>query len=468
MIKTILCLTALLPLAACTPKTPADTPAQPGGNTSVSPAGGISFMKPLANLTSAAQADFYAGKALAEQPWVKAPATTAARDGLGPLYNARSCLACHANGGRGALPENPAENLFSAVLRLSVAGDDLQAGVVPEPHYGSQIQTQSISLEHQLGLPADPTGIAAEARVHIHWQSHTFTYPDGSSLELRKPQFELQQLAYGALAADTRFSLRNSPPLAGMGLLEAIPEADILANEDPEDKNGDGLSGRANLVWDQDVQMLRLGRYGLKANMASLEHVVAAAFLNDIGISNPLFAQQNCSPVQTTCAKAPSGNSADGFELPRDLLKLVTDFTRHLAVMQYRQPPNAQGHLLFYQLNCQGCHHPEYVTADNKGANSRQRIYPYSDWLLHDMGPELADGRSDFLATGSEWRTAPLWGVGLSEAVNGHRYLLHDGRAANVEQAILWHGGEAAASRQAFTQLDKHMRAALIDFVESL
>lgn len=452
----------LLVLSACGQHNGAQQTAQPGGATSVSPVPFASLLKPLANLNAADKPAFYAGKALAEQPWVKAPTATDARDGLGPLYNARSCVACHSNGGRGALPENPDENLFSAVLRLSTANNQ------NEPNYGNQIQTQSISLEHQLGLPTREGGIAAEAQVFIQWQTETLRYPDGSSINLRKPTFHLQQLAYGALQAGTQFSLRNAPQMAGTGLLEAIPAADILALADPDDKNGDGISGRANRVFNPASGVTELGRFGHKANLTTVEHTVAAAFLNDIGISNPLFPAQNCTPIQSACAQAPSGNNAAGFELPADLLNLVSNFTRHLGVVSYRTQPNPEGADLFQQINCSACHQPGFTTAAGAGPLNGQRIYPYTDLLLHDMGPALADNRPDFLASGSEWRTAPLWGVGLNKTINGHLYLLHDGRAASVEEAILWHGGEAAASRQAFMHLPRAQRDTLLEFVEAL
>lgn len=457
----------VLLLSACSQEKAAQQN-QPGDATSVSPVPFASLLKPVANLNTADKPAFFAGKALAEQPWVKAPTATDARDGLGPLYNARSCVACHSNGGRGALPENKDENLFSAVLRLSRPGENARIGVVPEPNYGNQIQTQSISLEHQLGLPPRADGIAAEARVLIEWQAAPFTYADGNTVALRKPVFHIQQLAYGPLQNGTLFSLRNAPQMAGTGLLEAIPAADILALQDEHDSNQDGISGRANEVYDPALGRSSLGRFGHKANLASVEHTVAAAFLNDIGISNPLFPAQNCTAAQKTCASAPTGNNAQGLELPADLLALVSNFTRHLGVMAYRQQPSAEGAKLFAELNCSACHHGSFTTAQGKGPLNGQRIHPYTDLLLHDMGPELADGRSDYLATGSEWRTAPLWGVGLNKTINGHMYLLHDGRAASVEEAILWHGGEASASRAAFIALAAGQRSALLEFVESL
>lgn len=456
----------LLALTGCGQENPSQN--QPGDASSVSPVPFPGLLSPLANLPAAEKPHFYAGKALAEQPWVKAPTATDARDGLGPLYNARSCVACHSNGGRGALPENKDESLFSAVLRLSIPGENLRSGAVPEPNYGNQIQTQSISLQHQLGLPLRADGITAEAAVYIDWQAYPFTYPDGSTVALRKPEFRLQQLAYGALHPGTLFSLRNAPQMAGTGLLEAIPAADILALQDPDDSNHDGISGRANQVYNPSSQRLEPGRFGHKANLASVEHTVAAAFLNDIGINNPLFPAQNCTTAQKTCASAPSGNNAAGFELPADLLALVTNFTRHLGVIAYRQPPSADGQVLFEQLKCTACHQSSFTTAAGPDPLHGQRIHPYTDLLLHDMGPALADGRNDFLASGSEWRTAPLWGVGLNKDINGHMYLLHDGRAASVEEAILWHGGEASASRAAFIALTAGQRSVLLEFVESL
>ncbi len=466
----------LLTLSGCQDAPPYDpAEALPAGDASVSFSPFPSSELPAANLPASAKPDFYAGKALAHQPWVKAPTITDARDGLGPLYNARTCLACHTKGGRGHVPDSGDTPLLSAFLRLSIPGSHPQHGAIAEPTYGEQLQSQSVALGHQLraSQPDLPMSVAPEGYVHLHWQEQSFVYPDGHTLNLRRPRIEIRNLGYGPLHPDTLMSLRIAPSIHGAGLIELIDQADIDALADPEDLDGDGISGRVNQVWDYRQQVSKPGRFGLKANRASLEITVAGAFAGDVGITNPLFPQQPCSSAQPSCNQQPDGNDADGVELREELLQLVVDFNRNLGVPKRRSPENSQvmaGRELFYQSGCQRCHQPDFTTvaSDQQPHLGGQRIWPYSDFLLHDMGPELADGRSDYQASGREWRTAPLWGIGLSKHISGSQNFLHDGRARSVEEAILWHGGEASASRQAFTELSTPQRQQLLMFVNSL
>ena len=459
----------------------------PGGETTSHSITKASFISPISNISDSVKTDFYAGRALAQQPWIKAPTITNARDGLGPLYNARTCLACHANGGRGKAPRDNSEVLLSTLVRLSIPGYDEMYGVIPEPHYGDQIQSQSIALSHQLRtfVTAEQLKhkeVAAEAYPYLTWQESTFVYPDGKVVGLSQPKVKLNQLAYGKLHPETLIALRVSPPLLGLGLLEAIEQVTIEELVDPNDENKDGISGRINKVWDFQLNKAVPGRFGLKANRPNLLNLTAAAFANDIGISNPLFPDQSCTKFQSLCNATPNGNDAEkglpadtghpAVELSHSLLKLATDFVSQIAVPVKRghNEPNVQeGRNKFYATGCQSCHQPSYVTGkSNNKALSEQKIWPYSDLLLHDMGPALADGRADYLATGSEWRTAPLWGVGLTKEVNGNQNFLHDGRAETIEQAILWHGGEAELVKQRFVQLSNKERLQLIAFVESL
>jgi CxxC motif-containing protein (DUF1111 family) len=458
------------------------------GSTSLKPI--PAFDKVVTNLPDSAKPDFYAGKALAEQAWIKAPTATDARDGLGPIYNARACLSCHIRGGRSRVPDESGAALFvGPLVRMSVvpgavvgAGTQsytrLIAGVIPDPVYGDQLQNQSVALLHQLGK-ANPQEIAAAADVppeavpHIQWTDSVYQYPDGRQVSLRAPQLQMQFEAYGPFDPDTRFSLRNAPVIGGTGLLERIPLAALQALEDVDDRDQNGISGRLNEVWDPVSQQWVAGRFGLKANRPNLDMVVASAFANDIGISNPLFPNQPCTAAQSACLVQVSGNNADGFELPQPLLQLVTDFTRQLGVPKRRNaddPSVLAGRRLFYQSGCAGCHHPDFVTtsSDHLPELGNQRIWPYTDLLLHDMGPGLADNRPDFAASGREWRTPPLWGVGLGQQINGSGQLLHDGRARSIEEAILWHGGEAEAVRQQFVSLAEAERQALLRFVQSL
>ena len=463
-------------------------PSDPAGTASTHSLSNADLELPAASLTTDQLPTFHAGKALAHQPWVKAPTITDARDGLGPLYNAPTCLACHMGGGRGILPADGKTPVFSALLRLSLpaeSGSDallLHEGSVPHPVYGDQLQVQSTTLSHELRRKK-PTEMAAngklapEAYLYIDWKTKLFTYPDGQQVTLSHPKARAEYLAYGPVADTVQTSLRVAPAIHGMGLIELIPQSEIAALADPDDLNRDGISGRVNQVWDKRSQSTQPGRFGLKANRSSLEMTVAGAFANDVGISNPLFPSQPCTQPQTLCQQQINGNNAEGFELPDNLLLLVTDFNRALGVPSRSSELIArteQGAELFVQTGCTQCHHPEFNTAESSRFPQlgNQKIWPFSDFLLHDMGPDLADGRPDFLASGSEWRTAPLWGmasvIAISQRFHQRLGLLHDGRAGSVEEAILWHGGEAAAVRQAFTQLPQPERKALLQFVESL
>ena len=490
----------------------------PAGSASIHAFRFDDLMSPAGNLPIVAKPDFYAGKALANQPWVKAPSITDARDGLGPLFNARSCLACHQKGGKAKLPERDDELLFGPLVRLSIpavneekkqpteadasessvtseekpagqnedlVGEPTENSVsrnnLPEPIYGEQLQTASIGIYHQLRslkLAANAESLEktlpAEADIYIEWELNTYVYPDGTTVELRKPKIRLKNLGYGAMHADVQISLRNAPAIAGMGLLEAVSSKDILAKSDPEDKNADGISGRANWVWDQSASTYALGRFGLKANRASLLDTVASAFASDLGLSNPIYPKQPCTEKQSACLERVNGNNSEGFELPMKLLTLTNDFIRNIALPARNKASNSnaqEGRTLFYKLQCSGCHTPRYRTEELPGEFdhlSEQIIWPYSDMLLHDMGEALADNRPDYEATGSEWRTAPLWGLSLNKKISGAYYLLHDGRARSVEEAILWHGGEAEQIKKRFTHLSKLERASLIEFVETL
>ena len=451
----------------------------PAGDATVSLRPFPSFMLPAKNLPEEKRKYFHAGKALGHQPWIKAPTVTDARDGLGPIYNARTCLFCHINGGRGIVPDNDKVMLFSSFLRLSIPGFDKVHGVIGEPTYGDQLQSQSVSLAHQLGAQVKEGDlkykeVPPEAYVYIDWQRKSFTYPDGKKITLKTPKPIIKKLGYGAMHPDTLMGIRNAPPLQGMGLLELISQKDIDKKVDPNDENSDGISGRQNQVWDFDLKKTVPGRFGLKANKANVRMQTAAAFANDVGISNPVFPEQTCTQSQVLCLKAPNGNDAKtGVEISEELLALTVNFTKNLGVPLRRKPNDKivlKGRTLFYQTGCQQCHTPSYITQDSKEFPhlANQTIWPYTDLLLHDMGDDLADGRPDYLATGNEWRTPPLWGVGLGKKVNGSEHLLHDGRASSVEEAILWHGGEAEATKQNFINLNSESRNALIKFVESL
>ncbi|MGV3524713.1 MAG: di-heme oxidoredictase family protein [Candidatus Sericytochromatia bacterium] len=387
---------------------------------------------------------FFSGESLFDQNWVTAVSSTAARDGLGPFFNARACASCHFKDGR-SRPFRPDGQPEEALLvRLSNAQDQ------PDPVYGSQLQPFALEA-----LPG-------EGQLQIVHTELPGRFADGTPYALQRPDYRLVTPGYGAFAPDLKLSVRQSPQLIGLGLLERLPEAEILAAADPDDRNGDGISGRPNRVRDVPSGATVLGRFGWKANQPTVEQQVAAAFAGDIGITSSLFPEREESALQALQAQPfPDGGAP---ELPDRLLERVVFYVQNLAVPAPRASDSAwvqAGERLFHGSQCAACHQPRYRV-------DGEEIAPYSDLLLHDMGPELADGRPDALASGQEWRTPPLWGVGLIPTVNGHSRYLHDGRARNLSEAILWHGGEATRARETFRQLSAAERDQLIAFLESL
>lgn len=422
------------------------------------------FSQPSANLAPSRRLDFSVGNSFFRNPWVPAPASTTARDGLGPLFNTNACQNCHIKDGRGHPPEADAASAASMLVRLSIpAGADdaerlIHQGVIPEPTYGAQLQDM-----------ANP-GIAPEGKVRLRYSSVPVRFADGTEMQLRKPQLDISQLGYGPMHPDVRVSARVAPPMIGLGLLEAISEADILAQADPDDANDDGISGRANQVWDRAEQRTVLGRFGWKAGQPSLNQQNAEAFANDMGLTTTLIAHDNCTDAQSDCLVAVNGGVP---EVSDNILASVLFYSRNLGVPARRDvdaPEVLKGKGLFHQAGCQQCHTPRFTTAADAAEPelANQVIRPYTDLLLHDMGEGLADGRDEFLATGREWRTPPLWGIGLTQTVNGHTQLLHDGRARNLLEAILWHGGEAESAKQQVLKFDADERAALLAFLNSL
>lgn len=457
-----------LSLAACD-QTPCFTQAEPGealsaGSATVRKADQNAFSLPSANLSPSRRLDFSVGNSFFRNPWVTAPATTTARDGLGPLFNTNACQNCHIKDGRGHPPAADAQSAASMLVRLSIPADSEHAaiierlGVLAEPSYGAQLQDM-----------ANP-GTAPEGKVRVSYRTQQLSFTDGQQVELRKPSLEISQLGYGPLHPATLFSARIAPPMIGLGLLEAIPEAAILANADPDDRNGDGISGRPNRVWDREQQRSVLGRFGWKAGQPTLNQQNAEAFAGDMGLTSSLVDQDNCTQSQPDCRNAPHGGEP---EVSDTILASVLFYTRNLGVPARREvdaPQVLAGKGLFHQAGCQGCHSPQFTTASDavEPELANQSIRPYTDLLLHDMGEGLADNRPEFLASGREWRTPPLWGIGLSEAVNGHTQFLHDGRARNLLEAILWHGGEAEAAKQQVLTFNADERAALLAFLNSL
>ena len=427
-------------------------PGEPAGDTA------DAFSLPSANIAD--EMRFSLGKALFQKLWIAAPASTKASDGLGPLYNARACQDCHVRDGRSPAPVPAGEVPATFLLRLGIPDPLAIAAHVADPTYGHQLQ------------PFATPGQPGEGRITVTWEPVPVTLSDGSTITLRKPSYGVTDPAYGPLDPETVLSPRIAPQMIGLGLLEAIPEAELLARADPDDSDGDGISGRANREGD------RLGRFGLKAAKAGIRGQSAQAFLADMGLSTDLHPTPwgDCTNLQPTCRTAPHGQEPgqrDGLEVDRESLDLVTYYTRNLGVPARRNLAAAatlRGKEIFYTLNCTGCHTPKHVTArlPDQPEQSFQLIWPYTDLLLHDMGEALADGLPEQLATGTEWRTPPLWGLGLTQRVSPDAGFLHDGRARTILEAILWHGGEAEAQRNAVIDLAPDDRAALLAFLESL
>ena len=428
-----------------------------GGGTTAFTTNRNAFSLSARNLTNLERRTFEVGDSFFNQNWVTAPASTDARDGLGPTFNAQSCSSCHTHDGRAEPPKDNDDPERGLLFRLSIPGTDATGAPLDDPSYGGQLQDRSI-----LKAPA-------EGRFNITWREISGSYDDGEKFTLLQPEYSFSELAFGDLHPEIMVSPRIAPAVFGAGLLEAIPESDILAKADPDDEDGDGVSGRANVVWDVKEQRARLGRFGWKANVPTVEQQVAGAFLGDVGITSSLFPDENCPAGQDECAAAPNGGSP---EIPDFRLDMVTFYNRTLAVPAMRDvddPQVRQGAVLFLKAGCNTCHTPKHTTGETDiEALSNQEIFPYTDLLLHDMGDGLADGRPDFLANGREWRTPPLWGIGLVDNVNRHTRFLHDGRARNLAEAILWHGGEGTAAKEAFRNYSREEREALLRFLNSL
>lgn len=428
------------------------------------------FSQPSGNISFERELDFKLGNGLFKKLWVSSPSSTLASDGLGPLYNARSCQRCHIKDGRGHPPNGPDDKAISMFLRVSIPSRHSIDGIAeyiatePEPTYGTQLQDFS--------LPGHP----AEYRLQVTYDEIEVPLSEGETAMLRKPTYGVADLGYGPMHPETMISPRVAPQMIGLGLLEAIPAEDILAYVDADDADGDGVSGRANIVWSQEFDRPMLGRFGLKAGSPTVHEQSAAAFSGDIGISTPLFPAGwgECTERQTDCRAAPHGDTdVRGFEVDQDAMDLVTFYSRNLGVpsrIQIDDPLVLQGKKIFYQTGCIACHVPKFVTGRLEGQpeQSFQLIWPYSDLLLHDMGEGLADHRPEGRATGREWRTPSLWGIGRTKQVSGHTQFLHDGRARSLLEAILWHGGEAAQHQRAVIEMPRADRDALVKFLESL
>ncbi|UOQ71207.1 di-heme oxidoreductase family protein [Hymenobacter cellulosilyticus] len=450
---------------------PADFAGPAGGSNTLDLTGPMSFGTPSPAIAGADLQLHLAGREGFDQVF--------SLEELAPLWNNESCSGCHVNGGRSKLGSNPL--IPQLLFRVSIPGTNPDGGPNPVPGIGDQIQPFIVKDGVRV--------VGEEGTVSTTYVEELRAFVDGQAYSLRKPTYTPSV----SLPADVMISPRIGQQMAGLGLLEAVEARDILELADPTDRNNDGISGRPNMVWDVALQKEVLGRFGWKANQPNLLQQAAAAFNGDLGITSPLFPLESNVPgggrnkrgpgiamttsglssLSTAAAilKDPSASSTVT-DIDVDKLFATAFYTGTLAVPAARNandPQVLRGQALFVAAKCAACHQPVLETVGNAPFGlGNQKIHPYTDLLLHDMGPGLADGRPDFKASGSEWRTAPLWGIGLSAITSRHTNYLHDGRARNVLEAIMWHGGEGDASRQYVEKLSQTDRDALVAFVNSL
>lgn len=426
-------LACALAATACGDNDDGDT--RQGGDTTVDDRSRDAFRHPAANLSADELARSQAGRSPFDFQW-DVPK-------LGPLFNNIACLGCHAGNGRGLSQIGGTALASQALIRVSLTdgapGDP--GGPIPVPGYGTQLQDHAT-----FGL--------AEVHVTLEWQDFPMSFGDGEMITLREPRLAIEPSNGAMFPANTRYSYRIAPQMIGLGLLEAIPESALAAAADPDDADGDGISGRVNMVWDPVQGATVVGRFGWKANTSTLHVQAAAAFVNDIGATNVVFPE-------------PDGE--------RDITVVQLDDTTFfiqtigVPAAAPRDDTALLGRSLFTDFGCASCHTPTQTTGPHAiGALGVQRIHPYTDLLVHDMGDLLTDARDDFAAAGVEWRTPALWGIGLAKTVNPMATFLHDGRARTLEEAILWHGGEAAAAREHFRSAAHSDRDALIAFLQTL
>lgn len=449
MVKRVKASLALVLFAATAHAAPVDDTVIVGG-------GREAFAQPLSGLDADARERFFRGRALFRQNWVAGPAQDSAV-GLGPLYNRLACISCHPKNGRGRAPEHERQRMQSMLVRLSVPGAGAHGGPRPHPVYGDQFNEE--------GVP----GVPGEGVVGLRWELSSARLADGTEVALRRPVPVFHELNYGRLDAPVMMSLRVGPPVFGLGLLDAV-DAAVLERRAAAAKP-DGIRGRVNRVWNAEARAAQAGRFGAKANVSTLRLQIADAMAGDLGLTSAIHPQPNCTPTQQQCAEMAQGGAHP--ELDEARLSDLEFYLAHVAVPARRDvddPAVQRGERLFTANGCAHCHQPTLTTAANARFPrlANRSIHPYSDLLLHDMGEGLADNRPDFLASGREWRTPPLWGIGLVETINEYRSYLHDGRARTLTEAVMWHGGEAAVARERFAALPFGDREALLRFLESL
>ena len=425
-----------------------------GGGTTIFNETSFAYGFPAPGLTTEEDDMHGDGDSMFEQTFVRNPAPNFG--GLGPIFNSSSCFDCHPGDGRAAFPADDMVRARGFFMRVSLPGADEHGGPLPVPGFGTQVQNRALF------------GYQPEGRFGVTYQDIVETFKDGTQVVLKKPIYTLTGVT-ATVPANIQISPRISMPIYGLGLLEFIPEADLLAAEDIEDRNKDGISGKVNRVWDEANQRMGIGRFGWKANTATLLDEAAGSYLGDLGVTNPYHGYR----VELGHGQV---GVDDGLNDDPEMTKYQVDATemylRTLAVPAARNMNKASvrnGSRIFDGIGCAACHTPKQRTLQAPiNALANQTFYPYTDMLLHDMGEDLADGRPDFLANGREWRTRPLWGIGLQDLVSGHTHFMHDGRAKNITEAILWHGGEALRSKEIFKKLTKKERADLLEFLNSI
>lgn len=423
------------------------------------------FTKKLDDLSNKDEDTFILGKSFFKIPWVQAPAATSARDGLGPLFSANTCVSCHINNARAHIYNN--NNISRAYTsRLSIPSKYTlehnklikYQGFIPDKVYGSQISINGTK------------DVKYEAKPIIKYKNKSMIYDDKKIVILSEPihgvNNQLSDFSYGKLNKNTNISNRIAPSLIGLGLLDALSDEQILANEDINDKNNDGISGKANIVYSLVHKDFRVGRFTTKASVATVLEQSAAAAINDMGLTSYLFPKENCTNSQKKCLEAPKGDvkrqAGELFDLSEKRIKAISFYLKNLKTPK-SIITQTQGEKLFKQIGCVKCHIPSFTLKN--GYNFKA----FTDLLLHDMGKELSDGRNEFLAKPTEWRTAPLWGIGkYKTSSNKSMNLLHDGRAKNIEEAILWHGGESLEIKEKFMKLSQKQRIQIIKYIEEL
>jgi CxxC motif-containing protein (DUF1111 family) len=424
---------------------------------------GLAVLSGALALAGGAQAaedsmDTVLGKALFERLWVSAPSSTKAADGLGPLFNARACSSCHQRAGGASVVLKDGDLPPGAGLTLRV-GAEQDGKLVPHAVLGEQVQTMAVA------------GVMPEGQLHVSFDTHTERLADGTAVVLRRPRITItgrdgvRDLAW--------LSPRLAPDLHGVGLLERVSLSRLAELADPDDLDGDGISGSLAMgqYGDQDIDP---GHFGWKANEPDLVHQISAAFHSDIGLSTPLqpAAWGDCTVAESGCRAAPQGAEPGGVEVDGKLVDLIATYLRALPPPAARgtSPKSGNGGAIFAAIGCGACHTPQQPA----GVAAGKTIWfsPYSDLLVHDMGDGLADcaagDKVSQVPGAREWRTTPLWGLGARVAQPGGANLLHDGRARSVLEAVLWHGGEATLAKQRAMALSADDRAALIAFLESL